>query len=270
MSGAGIIDDLVARRLIQDHTDLAALRERLERGPMTLYVGFDPSADSLHVGSLVPLLLLRRFQLAGHLPIALAGGATGMVGDPGGRSEERNLLDARDARPQHASNQGAALGLPRFRAGPVPGADGRQPRLDRSLGVLDFLRDVGKHMTVNYMLAKESVRSRVASEHGISFTEFSYMLLQANDYAWLHERMNCELQAGGSDQWGNITAGIDLVAAAERGRRHGLTHAADDAGRRGEVRQVGRRSGVARSRADLAVCVLTVLRDPGRRHVGRT
>ena len=186
---------------------------------MTLYVGFDPTADSLHVGNLVPLLLLRRFQLAGHLPIALAGGATGMIGDPGGRSEERNLLDGGDARPQHAGHQGAALGLPRLRAGPVPGAPRRQPRLDRAdrRARLPARRRQARHRQLH---ARQGVGagSRVASEHGISFTEFSYMLLQANDYAWLHEHMDCELQVGGSDQWGNITAGIDLVAPAHRGR----------------------------------------------------
>ncbi len=216
MSGAAIIDDLQARRLIQDHTDLEALRERLERGPLTLYVGFDPSADSLHVGSLVPLLLLRRFQLAGHLPIALAGGATGMVGDPGGRSEERNLLDSETLDRNTRAIKAQLSAFLDFEPGPcqarlVDNRDWTAP-----LGVLDFLRDVGKHVTVNYMLAKESVRSRVASEHGISFTEFSYMLLQAHDYAWLHEHTNCELQAGGSDQWGNITADGALWLDPER------------------------------------------------------
>jgi tyrosyl-tRNA synthetase len=223
VSGSAIIDDLLARGLVQDHTDLDALRARLEQGPMTLYIGFDPSADSLHVGSLVPLLLLRRFQLAGHLPIALAGGATGMIGDPGGRSEERNLLDGEtlDRNTQAIKTQLSAF--LDFEPGPfqarlVDNRDWTEP-----IGVLEFLRDVGKHVTVNYMLAKESVRSRVASEHGISFTEFSYMLLQANDYAWLHEHMNCDLQAGGSDQWGNITAGIDLVRRRSGGSVHGLT-----------------------------------------------
>jgi tyrosyl-tRNA synthetase len=223
VSGAAIIDDLLARGLIQDHTDLVALRERLERGPLTLYVGFDPSAESLHIGNLVPLLLLRRFQLAGHLPIALAGGATGMVGDPGGRSEERNLLDSETLdRNTRAIKQQLSAFLD-FEPGPnqarmVDNRDWTEP-----LGVLDFLRDVGKHITVNYMLAKESVRSRVASEHGISFTEFSYMLLQANDYRWLYEHMDCELQAGGSDQWGNITAGIELARRRHGASVHGLT-----------------------------------------------
>ena len=223
MSGSAIVDDLLARRLIQDHTDLDALRERLERGPMTLYVGFDPTAESLHIGNLVPLLLLRRFQLAGHLPIALAGGATGMIGDPGGRSEERNLLDTETLDRNTRAIKAQLSAFLDFEPGPcqarlVDNRDWTAP-----MGVLDFLRDVGKHVTVNYMLAKESVRSRVASEHGISFTEFSYMLLQAHDYAWLHEHTNCELQAGGSDQWGNITAGIDLVRRRSVASVHGLT-----------------------------------------------
>ncbi len=223
VSASAVIDDLLARRLIQDHTDLDALRERLERGPMTLYVGFDPTAESLHIGNLVPLLLLRRFQLAGHLPIALAGGATGMIGDPGGRSEERNLLDTETLDRNTRAIKAQLSAFLDFEPGPcqarlVDNRDWTAP-----MGVLDFLRDVGKHVTVNYMLAKESVRSRVASEHGISFTEFSYMLLQAHDYAWLHEHTNCELQAGGSDQWGNITAGIDLTRRRNGASVHGLT-----------------------------------------------
>jgi tyrosyl-tRNA synthetase len=223
VSAADLIDDLLARGLVQDHTDLDALRERLERGPMVLYVGFDPTADSLHVGHLVPLLLLRRFQLAGHLPIALAGGATGMIGDPGGRSEERNLLDGETLGRNAAAIKVQLSAFLDFEPGPfqarlVDNRDWTEP-----IGVIDFLRDVGKHITVNYMLAKESVRTRVASEHGISFTEFSYMLLQANDYAWLHEHMDCELQAGGSDQWGNITAGIELVRRRAGASVYGLT-----------------------------------------------
>ena len=223
MSGDGIIDDLLARGLIQDHTDLDVLRERLARGPLALYVGFDPTADSLHIGHLVPLLLLRRFQLAGHLPIALAGGATGMVGDPGGRSEERNLLDGETLSRNTAAIKQQLSAFLDFEPGPcqarlVDNRDWTEP-----IGVIDFLRDVGKHITVNYMLAKESVRTRVASEHGISFTEFSYMLLQANDYFWLHQNMECELQAGGSDQWGNITAGIELIRRRAGAPAYGLT-----------------------------------------------
>ena len=223
MSGATIIDDLLARGLVQDHTDLDALRARLDAGPMTLYVGFDPSAESLHVGNLVPLLLLRRFQLAGHVPIALAGGATGMVGDPGGRSEERNLLDGETLGRNTRAIKAQLSAFLDFEPGPVQARLVDNRDWTEPMGVLDFLRDVGKHVTVNYMLAKESVRTRVASEHGISFTEFSYMLLQANDYHWLHANAGCELQAGGSDQWGNITAGIELVRRRAGTAVHGLT-----------------------------------------------
>jgi tyrosyl-tRNA synthetase len=223
MNGTALIDDLLARRLVQDHTDLDALRTRLDERPLVLYVGFDPTADSLHIGHLVPLLLLRRFQDAGHLPIALAGGATGMIGDPGGRSEERNLLDGETLSRNTAAIKAQLAAFLDFEPGPfqarlVDNRDWTEP-----IGVIDFLRDVGKHVTVNYMLAKESVKTRVASEHGISFTEFSYMLLQANDYHWLHANMDCQLQAGGSDQWGNITAGIDLVRRRASAAVHGLT-----------------------------------------------
>ncbi len=216
-----ILDDLAARRLVADSTDADELRRRLAEGPITLYAGFDPTADSLHVGNLVPLLLLRRFQEAGHRPIAVSGGATGMIGDPGGRSEERNLLD-----PATLDHNLAAIRsqLGRFLdLAPSAGLLVDNRTWTQPLGVLDFLRDVGKHLTVNTMLAKESVRSRVESESGISFTEFSYMLLQANDYYVLHHQHGCELQVGGSDQWGNITAGIDLIRRRAGARVHGLT-----------------------------------------------
>jgi tyrosyl-tRNA synthetase len=218
-SGSAIIDDLHARRLVQDTTDEAALRRRLDEGPITLYCGFDPTADSLHIGHLVPLLLLRRFQDFGHHPIALAGGATGMVGDPSGRSDERNLLDSDTLGHNLAAIRDQLGGLVDLEAGTL--ADNREWTV--GLGVLDFLRDVGKHVTVNTMLAKESIRSRLDSEQGISFTEFSYMLLQANDYVELHDRHGCELQVGGSDQWGNITAGIDMIRRRHGAHVHGLT-----------------------------------------------
>ncbi len=224
-TGAGdeIIDDLAARGLVQDHTDLEALRARLREGPITIYAGFDPTAESLHVGNLVPLLLLRRFQLFGHVPIALAGGATGMIGDPGGRSEERNLLDAETLTRNVAAIKTQLEAFLDFSEGPrsarlVDNRDWTEP-----MGVLEFLRDVGKHVTVNAMLAKESVKARVESDQGISFTEFSYMLLQANDFHWLYRNMACEMQVGGSDQWGNITAGVDLVRRRESVHLHALT-----------------------------------------------
>lgn len=223
MNGADILDDLAARGLLHDSTDLDQLRTRLGSGPVTVYAGFDPTADSLHVGNLVPLLLLRRFQLAGHRPVALAGGATGMIGDPGGRSSERNLLDAATLDTNLAAIVGQLERLLDFTSGPTSARLVDNREWTEPIGVLEFLRDVGKHVTVNAMLAKESVRSRVESEAGISYTEFSYMLLQANDYRHLHETLDVELQVGGSDQWGNITAGIDLIRRTTGTHVHGLT-----------------------------------------------
>ncbi len=223
LSGSSLVDDLLARGLVQDSTDLATLRKRLEAGRIVVYCGFDPTSDSLHAGNLLMLLNLRRFQEAGHIPIALAGGATGMIGDPSGRSEERNLLDD----DQLAANlEGIVPQLRRFLRfdGAVNSAllvDNRSWTVATS--VIAFLRDVGKHVTVNQMLGKESVRSRLQSASGISYTEFSYMLLQANDYFELHRLHGCELQIGGSDQWGNIVAGVDLIRRRAARHVHGLT-----------------------------------------------
>ena len=223
----GILEDLTLRGLLQDSTDQAVLQERLEQGPITLYCGFDPTADSLHLGHLVPLLTLRRFQDAGHRPIALAGGATGMVGDPSGRSEERNLLDQNEL----SSNVAAvAAQLESFLSFDAEAkkkgiaallVDNREWTAE--VNVLDFLRDVGKHVTVGTMLSKESVKTRLSSEQGLSFTEFSYMLLQANDFFELHKNYGCEMQIGGSDQWGNITAGIDMIRRRSSAIAYGLT-----------------------------------------------
>jgi tyrosyl-tRNA synthetase len=223
VSTADILDDLRARGLLHDSTDPASLRDRLAEGPVAVYAGFDPTADSLHVGNLVPLLLLRRFQLFGHRPVALAGGATGMIGDPGGRSAERNLLDADTLDRNLAAITGQLERLLDFEPGPTQARLVDNRDWTAPMGVLEFLRDVGKHVTVNTMLAKESVKARVESEAGISFTEFSYMLLQANDYRHLHDVLGVELQVGGSDQWGNITAGIDLIRRTSGAHTHGLT-----------------------------------------------
>jgi tyrosyl-tRNA synthetase len=205
---AHLLDDLEARGLVHDTTDRDALHARLERGPVALYHGIDPTADSLHVGNLIGLLMLRRFSDAGHRAVALAGGATGMVGDPSGRSDERNLLDEATLR--------ANVAAIKAQIRRILGDDGRWELVDNldwtsSLGLLEFLREVGKHATVNQMIARESVRTRMDGDQGISFTEFSYMLLQANDYRWLHEHRGVELQIGGSDQWGNILSGVDLI-----------------------------------------------------------
>lgn len=215
--------DLVARGLVHDSTAREVLSGRLGQGPLGVYVGFDPTADSLHVGHLLGQLTLRRFQLAGHRPVALAGGATGMVGDPGGRSEERNLLDADTLAHNLNAISGQLERILDFDPGPFQARLVNNATWTASMSVLEFLRDVGKHATVNAMLAKDSVRSRIEGEHGISFTEFSYMLLQANDFRHLYEHHGVELQMGGSDQWGNITAGIDLIRRRLGGVAHGLT-----------------------------------------------
>lgn len=206
-----ILDELRWRGLYADCTDLEALSARLATGPLTLYCGFDPTADSLHVGNLVPLLCLRRFQQAGHVPLALAGGATGMIGDPSGRSSERNLLTPDVLKHNIASIKEQ---LARFLDFDAPGNAARL--VDNfdwfgPISYLEFLRDVGKYFTVNAMVAKESVRARMEDrDNGISYTEFSYMLLQAYDFYHLRSHSNCELQIGATDQWGNITAGTEL------------------------------------------------------------
>ncbi|MDQ3147033.1 MAG: tyrosine--tRNA ligase, partial [Actinomycetota bacterium] len=222
-ASADLLADLEARGLVHDLTDRAALGGRLAEGPMTLYHGIDPSADSLHVGNLVGILVLRRFQRFGHRPIALAGGATGMIGDPGGRSSERNLLDPDTLGANLAGIKGQLEQLLDFGAGSRSAELVDNASWTGELRLLDFLRDVGKHATVNAMVAKESVRARMQGDEGISFTEFAYMLVQANDFLWLHEHEGCDLQVGGSDQWGNITAGIDLVRRRVGRRVHGLT-----------------------------------------------
>jgi tyrosyl-tRNA synthetase len=219
-----LLADLQARGLVHDTTDLGALRARLASGPIGLYIGFDPTADSLHAGHLVGQLFLRRFQLAGHRPFPLAGGATGMIGDPGGRSEERNLLDIDTLRHNVECIKAQLSRLLDFEPGPcqatlVNNADWTAP-----LSALEFLRDVGKHFTVNQMMAKDSVRSRLDSESGISYTEFSYMLLQANDFRHLYETYGIELQSGASDQWGNIVAGVELIRRRLSKQAFALTH----------------------------------------------
>jgi tyrosyl-tRNA synthetase len=211
-----LLADLEARSLVQDSTDRDALRARISEGPVGLYYGCDPSADSLHIGNLVGLLVLRRFADAGHNAIALAGGATGMIGDPGGRSKERNLLDEATLA---SNNERIARQIERIsRVRLVNNLDWTGP-----VTLLDFLRDVGKHANVNQMISRESVKARLESENGISFTEFSYQLLQANDYLHLFRTYDVELQIGGSDQWGNLLAGVDLIRRADGGHVHAFT-----------------------------------------------
>jgi tyrosyl-tRNA synthetase len=217
-----LISDLTWRGLIKNHTDLEALSARLAKGPLTFYCGYDPTADSLHMGSLQMIVMMRRFQLAGHRVVALAGGATGLIGDPSGRSDERTLRDT-DAVMASAAAIEAQLRslLPADAAGGAP-VFVNNLTWTRDVTAIEFLRDVGKHFTINYMLAKDSVSARQEAG-GISFTEFSYMLLQAYDFFHLKQAYDCELQIGGSDQWGNITAGITLIGKKLGVECHGLT-----------------------------------------------
>lgn len=223
-SHMSIYHELEWRGLISDCTDAQALQARLSSAPTTLYCGFDPTADSLHVGNLVPLIALRRFQLAGHSPIAVAGGATGSIGDPSGKSQERNLLTKEALSANIEQVKGQLTRLLDFTPGSnaarlLDNADWTAP-----LSYLEFLREIGKHFSVNMMVSKESVRARMEDrEVGISYTEFSYMLLQAFDFFVLNRDQACELQIGGSDQWGNITAGIDLIRRKLGHSAFGLT-----------------------------------------------
>lgn len=207
------------RGLLQESTE--GLSEAFERETMVGYIGFDPTAASLHVGNLMTLMNLARLQRGGHSPIALVGGGTGLIGDPSGKSQERNLLTFEQV---EVNAQGIRRQLERFLdfSGPHAARLANNVEWLRPVGFLDFLRDVGKHFTVNAMLAKESVKRRVQGEQGLSFTEFSYQLLQAYDFLVLHDRFGCNLQMGGSDQWGNIVSGCDLVRKVRGARVHGL------------------------------------------------
>lgn len=207
-----ILGDLQWRGLLADCTDLDGLRQRLAAGrPITVYCGFDPTGDSLHVGHLMGQLTLARFQRAGHQVIALAGGATGMVGDPSGRSEERNLLTREQLAHNISCIKEQLSRLLDFRAAANPARLVDNADWIAPFSFLEFLRDVGKHFSLNVMLAKDSVKSRMEGDGGISYTEFSYQLLQAYDFLHLRKEFDCELQIGGSDQWGNLTAGTDLI-----------------------------------------------------------
>ena len=219
-----IFEELEWRGLLADCTDKPELLKRLTAGPVTLYCGFDPTADSLHVGNLVPLLALRRFQLLGHHPIALAGGATGSIGDPSGKTQERQLLTLDAIAGNIAKVKDQLQRLLDFETPVNPARLLDNASWTTPVSFIDFLRDIGKHFSVNQMVAKESVRARMEDrEVGISYTEFSYMLLQAFDFYILRRDQNCELQIGGSDQWGNITAGIDLCRKKMGAYVYGLT-----------------------------------------------
>jgi tyrosyl-tRNA synthetase len=221
---SSILHDLHWRGLVADMANRDELERLLAPGaaPLTLYAGFDPTADSLHLGHLIGLLILRRFQMAGHRPITVAGGATGMIGDPSGKSSERNLLSPEILEANIAGIQGQLGRLLDFESKTNPALLLNNADWMRPISVLDFLRDVGKHFSVNAMMAKDSVKSRFEGG-GISFTEFSYSLLQAYDFLHLQEKYGCILQAGGADQWGNITAGIDLIRRKRDVTACGLT-----------------------------------------------
>ena len=216
-----LLDDLKWRGLFSQSTDEEALREAMKK-PLTLYIGFDPTAPSLHVGNLVVLLALRRFQLAGHNPIALVGGATGLIGDPSGKSEERTLNTSDVVEQWVGRIKDQVSKFLDFKASPNPAIVVNNLDWTSPLSAIEFMRDIGKHFSVNQMLSKDSVSSRLESG-GISYTEFSYQVLQSFDLLELYRRNKCTLQLGGSDQWGNIVGGLDLIRRVEGGSGHALT-----------------------------------------------
>ncbi|HUN37468.1 MAG TPA: tyrosine--tRNA ligase [Trebonia sp.] len=217
-----IIDELTWRGLIAHSTDLDELRKALDTGPVTLYCGFDPTAPGMHIGNLVQVLTVRRFQLAGHRPIGVVGGATGLIGDPSGKSAER-VLNSRETVAQWVERIRSELGrfLDLDPASPNGGILVSNLDWTEPLSTVDFLRDIGKHFSVNRMLDREVVKTRLETT-GISYTEFSYQVLQSMDFLELHRRYGCTLQIGGSDQWGNLTAGVGLIRSADGGSAHAL------------------------------------------------
>ena len=217
-----LVEEFRWRGMLQDI--MPGTEEQLNKEMTTGYVGFDPTADSLHIGSLVPILLLLHLQRAGHKPIALVGGATGMVGDPSGKSEERNLLNEETLAKNLAGIRSQLEKYLDFSSG-KPNAAEIVNNFDwfKTLGFIEFLRDVGKHITVNYMMSKDSVRKRIDGDTGISYTEFAYQLMQGYDYYWLYQHKACKLQMGGSDQWGNITTGTELIRRKAGGEAFAFT-----------------------------------------------
>lgn len=217
-----LIEELKWRGLLQDI--VPGTEEQLCKEPTSAYVGFDPTAESLHIGSLIPIIVLVHFQKYGHKPVALVGGATGMVGDPSGKSEERNLLDKETLDRNVA---GVKKQLSKFLGfnSSQPNAAEMVNNYDwfKGISFLDFIRDVGKHISVNYMMAKDSVKKRLEGENGMSFTEFTYQLVQGYDFYWLYKNKNCKLQFGGSDQWGNIVTGTELIRRKAGGEAFAFT-----------------------------------------------
>src|SRR6476659_9386749 len=217
-----LVEELRWRGMVQDITP--GTEEQLNKEMTSAYIGFDPTADSLHIGSLVPILLLVHLQKAGHKPIALVGGATGMVGDPSGKSEERNLLSEEVLRD---NQEGVRKQLEKFldfdKSKPNCAEMVNNYDWFKDFSFLNFIRDVGKHITVNYMMAKDSVKKRIEGDAGMSFTEFSYQLVQGYDFYWLYTNKNCKLQMGGSDQWGNIVTGTELIRRKANGEAFAFT-----------------------------------------------
>ena len=220
MSHMNLISEFEWRGMLYDATE--GLPEMLAKEKVTGYIGFDPSAASLHVGSLLPIMGLVHLQKNGHIPIAVVGGGTGLIGDPSGKTQERRLLSRDAVETNIASIKEQLSRFLDFDNKTNPAIMVNNADWLDSISVLDFFRDVGKHFSVNYMVAKESIKRRLEQEEGISFTEFSYLLLQSYDFLVLHDRYNCTLQMGGSDQWGNITAGIDLIRRFSGDRAYGL------------------------------------------------
>ena len=217
-----LLDDLRWRELLHDSTDLAELEQHLSQ-PRSIYAGFDPTKDSLTIGNLVPILALRRFQLAGHTPVVVMGGGTGLIGDPSGKEAERQLMSPEQVALNVAGQMPIYRSLLDFDGANAASLRNNLDWLSK-LGFIEVLRDVGKHFSVNMMIQKDSVKSRLSQrEQGISYTEFSYMILQAYDFLWLHQNAGVTVQIGGSDQWGNIVAGVDLIRKATRQEAHALT-----------------------------------------------
>jgi tyrosyl-tRNA synthetase len=217
-----VFEELKWRSLVYDHTE--GVPEILGKEKVTVYNGFDPTNDSLHIGNLVPMMSLARLQRFGHSPVAIAGGGTGMIGDPSGRSSERQLLSRQEIAANLEKIQGQLAHILDFESKSNPARIINNASWLVELSMMDFLRDVGKHFTVNYMMAKDSVKSRLEREDGISYTEFSYMLLQAYDFLHLFDNLNCQMQTGGSDQWGNIVAGVELIRKMRGQRAYGLVY----------------------------------------------